>query len=82
VGQDGEGYTGDLRLLKIRIFLQRGLDRGFADLPGGQNQPAIFSCFHFPGAGARASRTAGVAISTMPLASITFSRQMLPMTDL
>jgi hypothetical protein len=28
VGQDRRGYTGDLWLLKIRIFLQKGLDRG------------------------------------------------------
>src|ERR1700687_1489808 len=33
VGQDGEGYNGDLGLRKIRIFLQKGLDRGGVKLP-------------------------------------------------
>jgi hypothetical protein len=27
VGRDGSGYTADLGILKIRIFLQKGLDR-------------------------------------------------------
>jgi len=35
VGQDGEGYTGDLRLRKTRIFLQKGLDMQISDLPVG-----------------------------------------------
>ena len=35
VGQDGEGYKGDLRFRKIRIFLQMGLDRQISDLPVG-----------------------------------------------
>jgi hypothetical protein len=38
-GQDGDGYKGDLGLLKIRIFLQKGLDRVSrgerSDLPVG-----------------------------------------------
>jgi hypothetical protein len=35
VGQDGGGYTGDLRFRKIRIFLQRGLDRFLLICPSG-----------------------------------------------
>jgi hypothetical protein len=33
--QDGKGYSSDLRLLKIRIFLQKGLDRGEVICPSG-----------------------------------------------
>src|ERR1035437_4973718 len=40
VGRDGGGYRTDLGVRKIRIFLQKGLDRGAincpADLPVGQ----------------------------------------------
>jgi hypothetical protein len=32
LGRDGEGYNGDLVVRKIRIFLQRGLDRGVDQL--------------------------------------------------
>jgi hypothetical protein len=35
-GRDGERYTTDLRLLKIRIFLQKGLDSLFRRQPVGQ----------------------------------------------
>jgi hypothetical protein len=41
VGQDGGEYTDDLRFLKIRIFLNKGLDRQIGkaqrvtDLPVG-----------------------------------------------
>ncbi|WP_154072614.1 hypothetical protein [Bradyrhizobium erythrophlei] len=33
--QDGKGYSSDLGLLKIRIFLQKGLDRGEVICPSG-----------------------------------------------
>jgi hypothetical protein len=35
VGQDGEGYTSDLGIRKIRIFLQKGLDRFLLICPSG-----------------------------------------------
>ena len=35
VGRDRRGYKPDLGLRKIRIFLQKGLDRRFSDLPVG-----------------------------------------------
>ena len=35
-GQDGAGYKFDLGLQQCGIFLQRGLDRQFTDLPVGQ----------------------------------------------
>jgi hypothetical protein len=35
VGQDGASYKGDLGLLKIRIFLQTGLDRLLVICPTG-----------------------------------------------
>jgi hypothetical protein len=34
--QDGKGYSSDLGLLKIRIFLQKGLDRGEVICPSGR----------------------------------------------
>ena len=34
VGRDGGGYRGDLGLLKIRIFFQKGLDRPLTKPPG------------------------------------------------
>jgi len=40
VGQDKEGYKADLRLLKIRIFLPKGLDR-FFDLPVGSQMRSV-----------------------------------------
>jgi hypothetical protein len=33
--QDGKGYSSDLGLLKIRIFFQKGLDRGQVICPSG-----------------------------------------------
>jgi hypothetical protein len=47
VGQDGEGYTGDLRLLKIRIFLQRALDRVLLICPAGKIGRLFFRVFIF-----------------------------------
>jgi hypothetical protein len=38
VGGDGDRYTSDLELLKIRKFSQRGLDMPFSDLPVGQSK--------------------------------------------
>jgi hypothetical protein len=32
--RDGEGYKGDLGFRKIRIFFQKGLDRGTDNHPG------------------------------------------------
>ncbi len=37
MGWDGEAYKADLGILKIRIFLQEGLDRGAGDLPVGRD---------------------------------------------
>jgi hypothetical protein len=36
-GQDGGAYSFDLPDGESEIFLQRGLDRKFTDLPDGQN---------------------------------------------
>ena len=38
LGGDGKAYTSDLGILKIRIFLQAGLDSQIGDLPPGLDQ--------------------------------------------
>ena len=41
--QDGNGYSSDLGLLKIRIFLQKGLDRGQVICPSGRLWAHLFA---------------------------------------
>jgi hypothetical protein len=48
VGWDSDGYRGDLGVVRTGIFLRKGLDSKFTDLPVGHNQPAIPARRQFP----------------------------------